>query len=110
MYVGSDHNYVQIFTFPDAELDGILTRFTAPVNTLDISLDGSIVAAGSSYVSVLYSNYARSCVVFIVICFRDMEIHIVDVSTSAIKYFSGHKAPILHVAIDPKMEYLVSGF
>lgn len=37
-----------------------------------------------------------------------MEIRVVEVSTLATKYFTGHKAPILHVTIDPKMEYLVS--
>lgn len=48
MYVGSDHNNVQIFSFPEAELDGILTRFTAPVTSIDVSKDGSLVAAGSA--------------------------------------------------------------
>lgn len=47
LYVGSDANQVQIFTFPDAELDGILTRFTAPVTTINVSIDGSLIAAGS---------------------------------------------------------------
>lgn len=36
-----------------------------------------------------------------------MEVRIVDRATSAVKYFSGHEAPILHVAIDPKLDFLV---
>ncbi|XP_065202901.1 WD repeat and HMG-box DNA-binding protein 1 [Planococcus citri] len=86
LYVGSDHNNVQIFSFPDGELDGVLTRFTAPVTTISVSKDGSYVAAGSC----------------------DMKIHLVDTATSKITFFEGHKAPILHVTIDPKNEYLAS--
>lgn len=32
LYVATDKNIVQRMTFPDAERDGILVRFTAPVN------------------------------------------------------------------------------
>lgn len=39
-----------------------------------------------------------------------MEIHLVETSTSTVKHFTGHKAPILHVTIDPKLEYLVRLF
>lgn len=36
-----------------------------------------------------------------------MEIHLVETVTSKVTFFQGHKAPILHVTIDPKIEYLV---
>lgn len=46
-YVGSDTNYVQAYTFPEAKRDGIVSRFTAPVTHIAISQDGSLIAAGS---------------------------------------------------------------
>lgn len=106
MYVGSDHNNVQIFTFPEAELDSILTRFTAPVTTIAVSKDGGYVAAGSWYVLIIY-KYKYHMNRYSSQCFSDMEIHLIETSTSKITFFQGHKAPILHVAIDPKIEYLV---
>lgn len=39
--------------------------------------------------------------------FSDTEIHLIETATSSVKYFSGHKGPILCVAIDPRMEYIV---
>lgn len=49
--MATDKNIVQAYTFPDLELDGIITRFTAPVTQIDISPDEKKIAAGSWYVS-----------------------------------------------------------
>lgn len=49
IYVGADNNSVQIFTYPAAELDGMLTRFTAPVTHISVTPDGKFVAASSRY-------------------------------------------------------------
>jgi len=46
-FIGSDTNYVQKYTYPEAKRDGIVCRFTAPVTDIDVSSDGSLVAAGS---------------------------------------------------------------
>ncbi|XP_073989333.1 chromosome transmission fidelity 4 isoform X2 [Rhodnius prolixus] len=86
LYVGTDTNIVQAYTFPDMELDGIITRFTAPVTQIDISPDGRTLVAGSC----------------------DMEIRLVDLTTMDCKVFAGHKAPVLSVCVDPKLEYIVS--
>lgn len=47
LFVGTDSNNVQVLTFPDGELDGIVTRFTAPVTHIDASSDGKIVVSAS---------------------------------------------------------------
>lgn len=36
-----------------------------------------------------------------------MEIHVVEIASGTVKHFVGHKAPVLHVAIDPKLDFLV---
>lgn len=47
MYVGTSNNYVQSYTFPEPELDGVVTRFKAPVTTIDASNDGNLIVCGS---------------------------------------------------------------
>lgn len=82
----SDCNTVQAYTFPDGAPDGILTRFTAPANHLVVNKSGKKLVAGAS----------------------DFVIKIVDTDTSNSKTYSGHEAPVLSVALDPKEEFLAS--
>uniref|UniRef100_A0A8D8RZF4 WD repeat and HMG-box DNA-binding protein 1 n=1 Tax=Cacopsylla melanoneura TaxID=428564 RepID=A0A8D8RZF4_9HEMI len=84
LYVGTDHNNVQAFSFPDAELDRICTRFTAPVTCISIVKDWLV--AGSS----------------------DMKVHAFNLSSGAEKVISSHNGPILEVALDPRLEYLAT--
>lgn len=46
-YVATDTNTVQAFTFPDGSTDGILARFTAPVNHICLNQEGTTLVAGS---------------------------------------------------------------
>lgn len=36
LYIATDNNSVQLMTFPEGERDGILVRFTAPVNHMAV--------------------------------------------------------------------------
>ncbi|XP_075213131.1 chromosome transmission fidelity 4 isoform X2 [Lycorma delicatula] len=85
MFVGTNNNYVQSFTFPESELDGIVTRFKAPVTSIDASCSGKFVVCGS----------------------QDMEIHVTEDGTLS-SVLTDHKAPVLSVAVDPKGEYFAS--
>ncbi|XP_049775288.1 WD repeat and HMG-box DNA-binding protein 1 isoform X1 [Schistocerca cancellata] len=85
-YVGTDNNNVQAYTFPDANRDQIVTRFSAPVTHVAVSENGKKVFSGSF----------------------DTEIHITDLDTSQSQVLSGHTAPVLSVAVDPAEKYLVS--
>ncbi|XP_069678187.1 WD repeat and HMG-box DNA-binding protein 1 [Periplaneta americana] len=85
-YVGTDNNNVQAYTFPGSDRDGIISRFTASVTHIAVSGDGKRIVAGSS----------------------DMEIHISTIGTAKTTVLSGHKAPILGVALDPKDKYVAS--
>ncbi|OWK54297.1 WD repeat and HMG-box DNA-binding protein 1 [Lonchura striata] len=79
------NNTVQIHTFPEGAPDGILTRFTMPVNHVTFSPDGTKVAAGSG----------------------DFMIKVVEVADSSKqKTFRGHDAPVLSLSFDPKDVYL----
>ncbi|RZF44928.1 hypothetical protein LSTR_LSTR013118 [Laodelphax striatellus] len=84
LYVGTGNNYVQAYTFPEPELDGVVTRFKAPVTSISVSKDGKLVACGS----------------------EDMEIHLKK--DENVTVLANHKAPVLDVALDPKGEYLAS--
>ncbi|KAL1117946.1 hypothetical protein AAG570_004259 [Ranatra chinensis] len=86
VYVGADGHCVQAYTWPAMETDGVMTRFTAPVTQIEVSPDGSLLAAASS----------------------DMEIHVVNMENMECKRLIGHKAPVLSIALDPKLEFLVS--
>ncbi|XP_062586479.1 WD repeat and HMG-box DNA-binding protein 1-like [Saccostrea cucullata] len=46
-YVATDTNTVQAFTFPDGSTDGIVARFTAPVNHISVNRKGTTLVAGS---------------------------------------------------------------
>ncbi|XP_046990325.1 WD repeat and HMG-box DNA-binding protein 1 isoform X3 [Schistocerca americana] len=83
-YVGTDNNNVQAYTFPDANRDQIVTRFSAPVTHVAVSENGKKVFSGSF----------------------DTEIHITDLDTSQSQVLSGHTAPVLSVAVDPAEKYL----
>ncbi|XP_034234395.1 WD repeat and HMG-box DNA-binding protein 1 [Thrips palmi] len=87
MFVSTDDNLVQAYTFPEYKRDGVITRFTAPVTDIAVSLSGKYLVSGSC----------------------DMEIHLSNLKDSGQDViFSGHTAPLIGVAIDPKDEYLVS--
>lgn len=87
MFVSTDDNWVQAYTFPEYKRDGVITRFTAPVTDIAVSASGKFLAAGSC----------------------DTEIHISDLKNSEPDIvLVGHSAPILGLSIDPKEEYMVS--
>lgn len=87
MFVSTDDNLVQAYTFPEYKRDGVITRFTAPVTDIAVSTSGKYLVAGSC----------------------DMEIHVSNLKDHGQDIvFTGHTAPVLGVAIDAKDEYLVS--
>lgn len=47
LYVATDQNSVQTLTFPEADLDGVVARFTAPVTHIDASTDGTLLVSAS---------------------------------------------------------------
>ncbi|KAL3873463.1 hypothetical protein ACJMK2_036576 [Sinanodonta woodiana] len=85
-FVATDTNNVQAYTFPDGAPDGILTRFTATISHMVLNSAGTKLVAGAG----------------------DFSIKIVDVSSCSHKVCSGHEAPILSLALDPKEEFLAS--
>ncbi|XP_070571111.1 WD repeat and HMG-box DNA-binding protein 1-like isoform X2 [Ptychodera flava] len=86
VFTNSDSNTVQAFTFPEGSPDGIIMRFTAPVNHLCISSTGDLLLAGSD----------------------DFHVKLVKVDGSTQKIFLGHDAPILSVALDPENVFIAS--
>ncbi|XP_015762017.1 PREDICTED: WD repeat and HMG-box DNA-binding protein 1-like [Acropora digitifera] len=84
--VTASDNAVQAFTFPEGSPDGILTRFTAPVNHLCFNQSGTVLAAGSS----------------------DFNVKVVTIADGSQRLLKGHTAPVLSVTIDPKDQYIVS--
>ena len=57
----------------------------------------------------LANQYAQNdCDIVLCYSFSDFTMKYVDVEGSNQKTFHGHNAPILSVAIDPKLEYIVS--
>lgn len=45
---------------------------------------------------------------YVCYCSSDMEIHVNTIGASKTTVLTGHKAPILGVALDPKDKYVVS--
>uniref|UniRef100_H2YB75 Minichromosome loss protein Mcl1 middle region domain-containing protein n=1 Tax=Ciona savignyi TaxID=51511 RepID=H2YB75_CIOSA len=86
LYVASDANSVDKYSFPDGSPDGLLVRFTGNVTHLSVSESRKLVAAGSC----------------------DFDIKTIEVESGKQKSYLGHQAPILSVAIDPMEEYLAS--
>ncbi|KAG7162954.1 WD repeat and HMG-box DNA-binding protein 1-like [Homarus americanus] len=84
--VGTDSNVVQAYTMDEGSPDGIITRFTAPPTQIVVSKDNKRVACAGS----------------------DMTIRVHDPQAYKDTVFTGHQAPVLSVAIDPKGEYLAS--
>ncbi|XP_067018365.1 WD repeat and HMG-box DNA-binding protein 1-like [Acropora muricata] len=84
--VTASDNAVQAFTFPEGSPDGILTRFTAPVNHLCFNQSGTVLAAGSS----------------------DFNVKVVTIADGSQRLLKGHTAPVLSVTIDPKDQYIAS--
>ncbi|XP_045610408.1 WD repeat and HMG-box DNA-binding protein 1 [Procambarus clarkii] len=84
--VGTDCNWVQAYTMDEGAPSGIITRFTAPPTHIVVSKDGKLVACAGS----------------------DMTIRVHEPVEYKDTVFSGHQAPVLSVAIDPKGEYLAS--
>ncbi|XP_060071524.1 WD repeat and HMG-box DNA-binding protein 1-like [Ylistrum balloti] len=85
-FTSSDTNTIQAHTFPDGGPDGILTRFTAPVNHMVVNRSGKTMVA----------------------CSSDFTIKSVEVDTCSHKTMQGHEAPVLSVALDPKEEFVAS--
>ncbi|XP_076442996.1 WD repeat and HMG-box DNA-binding protein 1-like [Babylonia areolata] len=75
----TDTNSVQASKFPDGLPDGLVTRFTAPINHMVLNTSGTHMVAGSS----------------------DFTVKVVEVESSSHKVYRGHKAPVLSVALDP---------
>ncbi|BES94097.1 WD repeat and HMG-box DNA-Hypothetical protein protein 1-like [Nesidiocoris tenuis] len=86
LYVATDNNTVQIYTFPKLSNDGIVSRFTAPATQIQVSKDGKTLAAGSC----------------------DMEIHVVDIDSMQNTKLLDHKGAVLSICLDPDSKYLVS--
>lgn len=51
IYVGTDMHILLIFSHPDNQTDGIVTRFTSTITHISFNKDGSKVAAGSGFVT-----------------------------------------------------------
>jgi len=81
-------NEVLAFKYDDGKgnNDGTIAKFTAEATCVDVSRDGVNVVAGSA----------------------DMTVQLINTETFQSKMFKGHEAPILNVALDPKMEYILS--
>ena len=47
IFVGKGSNAIQIYKQDDGSEDGIVTRFTAPITSIDINQSGKMLAAGS---------------------------------------------------------------
>lgn len=45
--MGTDMHVLQIYTHPENQTDGMVTRFTASITHVSFNKDGSKVAAGS---------------------------------------------------------------
>nr|CAD7427825.1 unnamed protein product [Timema monikensis] len=86
LFVGTDNNTVQAYTFPEVEPDGIITRFGAPVTHISVSKDGNTIAAAS----------------------EDMEVHIYDVALQKSTVIASHTGPVFGVELDPKLEFVAS--
>ncbi|CAG2057396.1 unnamed protein product, partial [Timema podura] len=86
LFVGTDNNTVQAYTFPELEPDGIITRFGAPVTHISVSKDGNTIAAAS----------------------EDMEVHIYDVALQKSTVIASHTGPVFGVELDPKLEFVAS--
>ncbi|KAK5644872.1 hypothetical protein RI129_006172 [Pyrocoelia pectoralis] len=85
LYIATDKNNVQITTYPDAERDGILIRFTAHVNHMDIGKNHDFIAVIS----------------------EDMEVKVINLAKqSEILSFSGLSGPPLSVSLNPKARML----
>ncbi|KAK8379126.1 hypothetical protein O3P69_019158 [Scylla paramamosain] len=84
--VGNDSNLVQAFTLEDGSPCGIITRFSAPSTHIVVSADGKTVACAGS----------------------DMTIRVHDTVAGKDRELTGHKAPVMSVALDPKGIFLAS--
>ncbi|XP_066198427.1 WD repeat and HMG-box DNA-binding protein 1 [Saccopteryx leptura] len=87
LVTAASNNTVQVYTFPEGDPDGILTRFTTNANHVVFNSDGAKIAAGSG----------------------DFLVKVVDVmDCSQQKTFRGHDAPVLSLSFDPKDIFLAS--
>ncbi|KAF2895708.1 hypothetical protein ILUMI_10488 [Ignelater luminosus] len=88
LHIATDNNSVQLMTFPEGERDGILVRFTAPVNHMAIGKNHEYIAVVA----------------------EDMEVNVIKLSeprdSSNILTFSGLTGPPLSVALCPKAKLL----
>ncbi|KAB0794930.1 hypothetical protein PPYR_11769 [Photinus pyralis] len=85
LFIATDKNNVQITTYPDAERDGILIRFTAHVNHMDLGKNHDFIAVVS----------------------EDMEVKVINLTKqSEILSFPGLSGPPLSVSLNPKARML----
>ncbi|XP_033110580.1 WD repeat and HMG-box DNA-binding protein 1-like [Anneissia japonica] len=82
----SDNNTVQARTFPDGAPNGIVARFTAPVNHIQFNKSGTKLLSGAS----------------------DFSVKLVTIEDNTQLVFEGHSAPVLSVSCDPKEEYIAT--
>lgn len=85
-FVSVDTYCVYAYKFPSGDADGIVTRFTSDIYHVSSSPDGRTVVAGGG----------------------DFVVKVVDADTGSTKRLTGHAAPLLHCALDPKGEFLAS--
>ena len=86
LYTAVENNTIQVHSIPDMEPDGLVTRFTAPVNHMSISRDGQWLVAGAG----------------------DFTVKLVSLTKSCEKIFAGHNAPILSVSLSPMNDFVSS--
>ncbi|MCL4124283.1 UNVERIFIED_CONTAM: hypothetical protein GTU68_034340, partial [Idotea baltica] len=79
-------NIVQSYTRDEGKPNGIITRCTAFPTHIDVSQDKKLIAVASS----------------------DMTVKVHDTENFKDLTFSGHDAPVLSVALDPKRDFLAT--
>jgi chromosome transmission fidelity protein 4 len=82
----SETNTVQAYTIEEGKSDGKITQFTADATCIDSLEDGSQVLAGS----------------------EDFTLKLINAESLKSKFFEGHTAPVLSVALDPKRDFVLS--
>ncbi|CAM6122605.1 unnamed protein product [Calypogeia fissa] len=78
---------VKLYSYPGANFENNITRFTLPIRSLAFSITGGLLAAAGD----------------------DDEIKVISTADNSIaKKLKGHHAPVLSLAFDPKNEKLAS--
>ncbi|CAH0555298.1 unnamed protein product [Brassicogethes aeneus] len=88
LYVATGSNDIQILTLPDGDRDGVLDRFTAPINHIAISKNGKYIALAAEEMEVKLINMER----------ENKEVLVLD----------GLMGPCFSVAISPDCKYVAA--